>query len=138
MTESHEPTFARMLANKILDRPYGDPDDDLAVLSRQLLRADEKIAGLEATISVYPKTTKEVDAMEQEAFLRGRTVGEKYADSRNPSDIIKSARAAALEEAAKIANCDCPIGRETRWCGPRCQRQTSIAIRDIANADNQH
>ena len=30
------------LANKILDRPSGDPDDDLAVLSRQLLRALER------------------------------------------------------------------------------------------------
>ena len=32
------------LANKILDRPSGDPDDDLAVLSRQLLRALEREA----------------------------------------------------------------------------------------------
>jgi hypothetical protein len=34
---------ARFLANRILDRVSGDPDDDLAVLSRQLLRADEWI-----------------------------------------------------------------------------------------------
>ena len=32
----------RVLANKILDRPSGDPDDELAMLSRQLLRADER------------------------------------------------------------------------------------------------
>jgi hypothetical protein len=36
-------TEARVLANKILDRVSGDPDDDLAILSRQLLRADEYI-----------------------------------------------------------------------------------------------
>jgi hypothetical protein len=40
MSETGE---ARVLANRILDRPSGDPDDDLAVLSRQLLRADEWI-----------------------------------------------------------------------------------------------
>lgn len=33
---------AIVLANKILDRPRYDPDDDLAVLSRQFLRALEK------------------------------------------------------------------------------------------------
>lgn len=33
----------RVLANEILERPNADPDDDLAILSRQLLRADEKL-----------------------------------------------------------------------------------------------
>lgn len=41
VTEAQE---ARLLANRILDRVMADPDDDLAMLSRQLLRADEKIA----------------------------------------------------------------------------------------------
>jgi uncharacterized coiled-coil protein SlyX len=45
MTEAEE---TRVLANRILDRPNGDPDDDLAMLSRQLLRADERIARLES------------------------------------------------------------------------------------------
>lgn len=35
---SGELARAIVLANRILDRPSGDPDDDLAVLSRQLLR----------------------------------------------------------------------------------------------------
>lgn len=30
------------LANTILDRPYADPDDDLAMLSRQFLRSIER------------------------------------------------------------------------------------------------
>lgn len=33
-----EAAYAVVLANKILDRPSGDPDDDLAVLARQLIR----------------------------------------------------------------------------------------------------
>lgn len=32
---------ALVLANRILDRPNADPDDDLAVLSRQLIRVTE-------------------------------------------------------------------------------------------------
>lgn len=31
------------LANKILDRPSADPDDDLAVLARQLVRTSEAL-----------------------------------------------------------------------------------------------
>ena len=41
MTEFEETI---LLANKILDRPSADPDDDLAMLSRQFLRALECIA----------------------------------------------------------------------------------------------
>jgi hypothetical protein len=40
MTEKDE---AILLANKVLDRPSGDPDDDLAVLARQFLRALERL-----------------------------------------------------------------------------------------------
>jgi hypothetical protein len=40
MTEKNE---AILLANKILDRVRGDPDDDLAVLARQFLRALERL-----------------------------------------------------------------------------------------------
>lgn len=40
MTESEH---AVILADKVLDRPSGDPDDDLAVLARQLLRARERL-----------------------------------------------------------------------------------------------
>ena len=32
-----------ILANKILERPNADPDDDLAVLARQLLRREERL-----------------------------------------------------------------------------------------------
>lgn len=39
---------ALALAHRILDRPSGDPDDDLAMLSRQLLRQTEAIERLQA------------------------------------------------------------------------------------------
>ena len=39
MTEKEQ---AILLANKVLDRPYADPDDDLALLSRQFLRSLER------------------------------------------------------------------------------------------------
>jgi hypothetical protein len=38
MTERQE---ALRIANRILDRPNGDPDDDLAILARQLIRVSE-------------------------------------------------------------------------------------------------
>lgn len=39
--EEHEE--ALLLAGKILDRPHADPDDDLAILARQLLRTREQL-----------------------------------------------------------------------------------------------
>jgi hypothetical protein len=47
MTEHDE---ALLLANKILDRVNCDPDGDLCVLSRQLLRADERIEFLQKAL----------------------------------------------------------------------------------------
>jgi hypothetical protein len=38
-----EKELAIELANRVLDRPGGDPDDDLAVLARQFLRALERL-----------------------------------------------------------------------------------------------
>lgn len=46
MSKSDELTEALALANRILDRPSGDPDDDLAMLSRQLIRQTEANATL--------------------------------------------------------------------------------------------
>jgi hypothetical protein len=42
-----EADYALLLANKILDRINADPDDDLAILARQLLRARERLDKLE-------------------------------------------------------------------------------------------
>lgn len=39
-----EEQYAPILANKILDRANADPDDDLAILARQLLRTHERLA----------------------------------------------------------------------------------------------
>jgi len=44
MSDETEHQFSRRLANCILDRNMADPDDDLAVLARHLLRADEALA----------------------------------------------------------------------------------------------
>lgn len=43
-----------VLANRILDRPNGDPDDDLAVLSRSFLRECEANERLEERLRVSP------------------------------------------------------------------------------------
>lgn len=44
--DKQEHDRAIRLANRILDRPYADPDDDLAVLSRQLIRYTEEVSQL--------------------------------------------------------------------------------------------
>jgi hypothetical protein len=40
---SHERLRALKIADIVLERPYADPDDDLAILARQLKRAQEEI-----------------------------------------------------------------------------------------------
>jgi hypothetical protein len=62
MTELEE---AIALANKILDRNYADPDDDLAILSRQFLRAREAVAELERFSALL---TRAADALEAPAW----------------------------------------------------------------------
>lgn len=42
---------AKQIANDILDRPYADPDDDKAILSRQFLRTVSSPAPALATFS---------------------------------------------------------------------------------------
>ena len=49
----YERESSRILAERILNRPSGDPDDDLAVLARQLLRADEEIERLRAEVETW-------------------------------------------------------------------------------------
>ena len=41
-----EEAQAMLLAERILDKPYIDPDGDICLLARQLLRAHEKIEAL--------------------------------------------------------------------------------------------
>jgi hypothetical protein len=50
---SDERADAIRLANKLLDDPHCDPDDDLRMLSRQLLRREEFVASIAAAMSVY-------------------------------------------------------------------------------------
>jgi hypothetical protein len=90
MTEGQE---TRALAHRILDRPYADPDDDLAMLSRQLLRADEQIANL-----------TNIDALRvtnAEGLLRTIEEGERYRDALEAR--VAVARA-ALEQLAYLGN----------------------------------
>ena len=51
---SDERREALVLADAILDRPNADPDDDLAVLARHLLRAQESIDALSAKLAAGP------------------------------------------------------------------------------------
>jgi hypothetical protein len=50
MPEVSEYQEAIALANRILDRTHGDPDDDAAILSRQFLRSVERLAHCRETL----------------------------------------------------------------------------------------
>lgn len=50
---SDERADAIKLANKLLDEPNCDPDDDLRTLARQLLRREEYVSAMAATTSAY-------------------------------------------------------------------------------------
>jgi len=60
MTETAE---ARVLANRVLDRVNADPDDDLAILARQLLREDERT---ERMASLLCNLAQILDVVKQE------------------------------------------------------------------------
>ena len=56
-TPTPEQVAAAVLANRVLDEPYRDPDDDMSMLSRQLLR---RIEALEATRSALTEANEAI------------------------------------------------------------------------------
>lgn len=107
----------------------------------EIARLRERLAGAEATISVYPKTAAEVDQMEHDAFLRGRNAGEKYAAEKWAAPrIAQSSREAALGEAAPairkaiIAELRSHAGYCDTWSGnPKQKMDESDWCRAAAN-----
>lgn len=54
----HEHVEAIELANRLLDAPNCDPDDDLRVLSRQLLRRHEELDSMKRKFGEHPNDGK--------------------------------------------------------------------------------
>lgn len=61
------------LANRVLDRPNADPDDDLAMLARQLLRRQERVESLEAKLAIA------FDALREYAGIDGEVAAQALA-----------------------------------------------------------
>ena len=85
-----ERDFSIALANRILDRPSGDPDDDLAVLSRQLLRktgaliaANTRIAELEETITSRESMLDRLNASNDNQLRRIDELEQEARDAAN-------------------------------------------------------
>lgn len=57
MAAPDERAEAMVLANRLLDQPWADPDDDLRVLARQLLRREERVAMVEALLRKWMSET---------------------------------------------------------------------------------
>ena len=65
-----ERTDADKLANKLLDEPYADPDDDLRMLSRQLLRRREVIERLEKSLVEQQDPTHDLIEANHDTILQ--------------------------------------------------------------------
>lgn len=50
MSKANDPENALKLAERVLDRPFADPDDDQAVLARQLIRKSEALTILKTRL----------------------------------------------------------------------------------------
>jgi hypothetical protein len=59
---SDERTDAIKLANRLLDVPWSDPDDDLRTLARQLLRRTEEVERLAERLAAAERAKDEMDA----------------------------------------------------------------------------
>ncbi len=65
-----ERTDAIHLANKLLEEPNTDPDDDLRMLSRQLLRRCETIDRLEKHLAALQDSTLDMINANRDTILR--------------------------------------------------------------------
>lgn len=57
------------LANQVLERPMADPDDDLAILSRQLLRQVETVERLKGDLVAMHDPTADMIHANRDAML---------------------------------------------------------------------
>jgi len=71
------------LANRILDRPSGDSDDDLAVLSRQLLRLREIVQAVAAD-AVLDRDDNQTYLVDFIPIINAQTYIKVTASSANP------------------------------------------------------
>jgi regulator of sirC expression with transglutaminase-like and TPR domain len=96
MTVSDERAEAMALAAKLLDQPWADPDDDLRTLSRQLLRAEERITRLlEDNAGV-----RSINKLLAEALAEERSNNRAWLKSNSPGGWIDDLRKTAAKGAA--------------------------------------
>lgn len=105
MKQVNEREQAQILAAAVLDRPNADPDDDVALLARQLQQALEEIEQLKAgALEIHEKYERVSNEMREEnhtlnikiVSLQKQLVSLKNAfDEGNPSDKIRIERLTA-------------------------------------------
>jgi len=57
----NEYRIAEMIANRVLDEPHRDPDEDICILARQLMRAREAINDIAKQKLVFEFDEEEVE-----------------------------------------------------------------------------
>ena len=99
MTERQE---ADALAERLLDVPNADPDDDLRVLSRQLLRRREVIERLEKDLAARCDDTLDMINANRDTILRIHEEGLKRIASIVLESVDKEAKAVNALGAANV------------------------------------
>jgi hypothetical protein len=110
-----EKTDAIALANRLMEEPNMDPDDDLRVLSRQLLRSTETIAAMHKKLQeVDWDNQAELDMIEanRDSILRIHEEGIR----RIEKCYKMSERRALIEGIIYAVNTFHPMHGES-WCG---------------------
>jgi hypothetical protein len=102
--EMTEKEHSRKLANIILDQSWRDPDDDLSVLARQLLRADEVIAAKDVELA---KLREDRFALYQQHEIElGRIQASKISLEEEKIYLNKKCAAIAVESITNHARFD--------------------------------
>jgi hypothetical protein len=89
-----ERTDADKLANRLLDEPNADPDDDLRMLSRQLLRRNEVIDKLKKALVDQQDPTRDMIEANRDSIFRKheeavRLIGKVLVGGGNKHDAEK-------------------------------------------------
>ena len=124
MTEQKD---AIKLANRILERPYADPDDDLAVLARQLLRSREIIDKQEkalqevdwngqAELGLIHANRDALLRMHETAITRIRKIVDRYRQEGNVFVAIGAMDCMLIHQIIRALGLFHPMHCEG-WCG---------------------
>ncbi len=79
-----EPLRARLLAERILDRWHGDPDDDLAILARAVVRLEDAAEAAPLDVERLARAMTEAVPLRVGIYAEAEAIAREYAVLRSP------------------------------------------------------